>query len=96
MLWPDPAQRHRLAEIRDNFLARIAEAEREGWLGVAEADWLGKPVERLDPIGRRRHPPTQRRVREVAQELDGADRPADLAEGRVEQPYPGSPRSSRP
>ncbi|MFJ8770337.1 hypothetical protein [Streptomyces clavifer] len=38
MLWPDPAQRHRLAEIRDNFLARIAEAEREGWLGVAEAD----------------------------------------------------------
>jgi len=36
MLWPDPAQRHRLAEIRDNLTARIAEAEREGWLGEVE------------------------------------------------------------
>lgn len=36
MLWPDPAQRDRLAEIRDNLLARIAEAEREGWLGEVE------------------------------------------------------------
>jgi len=36
MLWPDPAQRGRLAEIRDNLIARIAEAEREGWLGEAE------------------------------------------------------------
>jgi hypothetical protein len=36
MLWPDAAQRHRLAEIRDNLLARIAEAEREGWLGEVE------------------------------------------------------------
>src|ERR1019366_4353549 len=26
MLWPDPAQRHRLVEIRDNLHARIAEA----------------------------------------------------------------------
>ena len=32
----DPAQRHRLKEIRDNLLARIAEAEREGWTGEAE------------------------------------------------------------
>jgi hypothetical protein len=32
----DPAQRHRLEEIRDNLLARIAEAEREGWTGEAE------------------------------------------------------------
>ena len=32
----DPAQRHRLEEIRDNLLARIAEAEREGWAGEAE------------------------------------------------------------
>jgi hypothetical protein len=31
----DPAQRHRLEEIRDNLLARIAEAEREGWAGEA-------------------------------------------------------------
>ncbi|WP_447035887.1 tyrosine-type recombinase/integrase [Streptomyces sp. DSM 118878] len=36
MLWPDPAQRDRLVEIRDNLVARIAEAEREGWLGEVE------------------------------------------------------------
>jgi integrase len=34
--WPDPAQRPRIAEIRGNLLARIAEAEREGWPGEAE------------------------------------------------------------
>ena len=34
--WPDPAQRDRIAEIRDNLTARIAEAGREGWLGEAE------------------------------------------------------------
>ena len=32
----DPAQRHRLEEIRANIHARIAEAEREGWVGEAE------------------------------------------------------------
>ncbi|MER5385944.1 integrase [Streptomyces sp. NPDC002688] len=31
LLRPDPAQRGRLVEIRDNLLDRIAEAEREGW-----------------------------------------------------------------
>lgn len=36
LLWPDPAQRSRLAEIGDNLRARIAEAEREGWLGEVE------------------------------------------------------------
>jgi hypothetical protein len=36
MHWPDPAQRSRIAEIRDNLIARIAEAEREGWLGEVE------------------------------------------------------------
>ncbi len=36
MHWPDPAQRHRIAEYRDNLIARIAEAEREGWLGEIE------------------------------------------------------------
>lgn len=36
MLWPDPGQRSRLVEIRDNTLARIEEAEREGWLGEVE------------------------------------------------------------
>jgi Phage integrase family len=32
----DPAQRSRLAEIRDNLLARISEAQREGWTGEAD------------------------------------------------------------
>jgi integrase len=36
MLWPDPEQRPRLAEIRDNLAARIVEAEREGWLGEVD------------------------------------------------------------
>ena len=40
MLWPDPAQRERLVEIRDNLTAnltaRIPEAQREGWLGDVE------------------------------------------------------------
>ncbi|MEU5485428.1 site-specific integrase [Streptomyces mirabilis] len=36
LLRPDPAQRPRLAEISDNLQARIAEAEREGWLGEIE------------------------------------------------------------
>ena len=36
MLWPDTAQRPRIAEIRDNLIARIAEAEREGWLAEIE------------------------------------------------------------
>lgn len=36
MLWPEPAQRPRLVEIRENLVARISEAEREGWIGEAE------------------------------------------------------------
>lgn len=36
LLWPDTSQRQRLLEIRDNLTARIAEAEREGWLGEVE------------------------------------------------------------
>ena len=36
MHWPDPAQRARIAEIRGNLTARIAEAEREGWAGEVE------------------------------------------------------------
>jgi hypothetical protein len=36
MLWPDPAQHDRLVEIRDNLIARIIEAKREGWLGEVE------------------------------------------------------------
>src|SRR6266496_5010296 len=36
LLRPDPAQRARLEEIRRNLHDRIAEAEREGWLGEVE------------------------------------------------------------
>lgn len=36
MHWPDPAQHARIVEIRDNLIARIAEAEHEGWLGEVE------------------------------------------------------------
>ena len=36
LLRPDPAQRPRLVEIRDNLHARIAEARREGWLGEVD------------------------------------------------------------
>jgi hypothetical protein len=36
LLRPDPAQRDRLEEIRGNLHDRIAEAEREGWLGEVE------------------------------------------------------------
>ena len=36
LLRPDPAQRPRLEEIRENLRDRIAEAEREGWLGEVE------------------------------------------------------------
>jgi integrase len=34
--WPSPDQRPRIAEIRDNLIVRITEAEREGWLGEVE------------------------------------------------------------
>jgi hypothetical protein len=36
LLRVDPAQRPRLEAIRVNLAARIAEAEREGWVGEAE------------------------------------------------------------
>ncbi|HEY5785295.1 MAG TPA: tyrosine-type recombinase/integrase, partial [Microlunatus sp.] len=36
LLRPDPAQRRRLIDIRDNLLTRIEEARREGWLGEVE------------------------------------------------------------
>ncbi|WP_438307042.1 tyrosine-type recombinase/integrase (plasmid) [Streptomyces sp. HUAS TT11] len=36
ILRPDPAERPRLIEIRDNLIDRIAEAKREGWLGEVE------------------------------------------------------------
>jgi len=36
LLRVDPAQRPRLAQICDSLIARIGEAEREGWAGEAE------------------------------------------------------------
>jgi hypothetical protein len=36
LLRPDPVQRGRLIEVRDNLIARVAEARREGWLGEAD------------------------------------------------------------
>lgn len=36
LLRPDPAARHRLVQIRQNLIARIAEAETHRWLGEAE------------------------------------------------------------
>lgn len=56
MLWPDPTQRDRLVEIRDNLLARIAEAEREGWLGEVEGLQvsLAGAEDKLAQLNRRR------------------------------------------
>ena len=36
MLWPDPTQRARIADIANNLTARISEAEHEGWHGEIE------------------------------------------------------------
>ncbi|WP_424534520.1 recombinase [Sphaerisporangium viridialbum] len=60
MLWPDPAQRDRLAEIRDNLLARIAEAEREGWLGEVEGLHVSLvgAEDKLAQVDRRSHATT--------------------------------------
>jgi hypothetical protein len=60
MLWPDPAQRHRLTEIRDNLTARIAEADREGWPGEAEGLKIGLAgaEDKLAQIARRPKPAT--------------------------------------
>ncbi|HEX6454818.1 MAG TPA: site-specific integrase [Trebonia sp.] len=55
MHWPDPAQRRRIADIRDNLIARIAEAEREGWPGEVEGlrISLAGASEKLAQIDRR-------------------------------------------
>lgn len=54
LLWPDPAQQPRLLEIRDNLNARIAEAQREGWLGEVEGLQvsLGGAVDKLAQVDR--------------------------------------------
>ena len=58
MHWPSPAQRPRIAEIHDNLIARIAEAEREGWHGEAEGlkISLAGARDKLAQIDRRSHP----------------------------------------
>ncbi len=58
MHWPDPAQRHRIVEYRDNLIARIAEAEREGWLGEIEGlkISLAGAGDKLAQIDRRTRP----------------------------------------
>jgi hypothetical protein len=60
MHWPSPAQRHRIAEIRDNLIARIAEAEREGWPGEIEGlkISLAGANDNLAQIDRRTQPAT--------------------------------------
>ena len=49
MLWPDPDQRSRLVEIRDDLDARVAEADREGWLGEFEGLRSASPAPRTGP-----------------------------------------------
>lgn len=58
MLWPDPAQRDRLAEICGNLAARIEEATREGWLGEVEGLQisLAGATDKLAQVDRRRQP----------------------------------------
>ncbi len=61
MLWPDPAQRPRITEIRDNLIARISEAECEGWLGEIEGlkISLAGAGDKLAQIDRRPPPATR-------------------------------------
>jgi hypothetical protein len=75
MLWPDPAQRDRLVEIRDNLLARIREAEREGWLGEMEGLQvsLAGAEEKLTQLDRR---PASRSVVDLGiPTISATDRP---------------------
>src|SRR5690606_1651696 len=64
MLWPDPTQRHRLVEIRDNLRDRITEAQREGWLGEIEGLQvsLAGAEDKISQLDRR---PTQRTVTDL-------------------------------
>ena len=59
MHWPDPGQRERIAEISDNLTARIAEADREGWLGEAEGLKISRAgaEDKLAQIDRRTRTP---------------------------------------
>jgi integrase len=59
LLRPDPAARDRLAQIRDNLIARIADAESHRWLGEAEGlkvslAGAGAKLAQMDQISARR------------------------------------------
>jgi hypothetical protein len=59
LLRADPAQRPRLADLRDNLLTRIDEAQREGWLGEAEGLKVSlaaaqQKLAQLDDLAKRR------------------------------------------
>ena len=59
LLRPDPAERYRLVEIRDNLIARIAEARHQGWLGEVEGlqislDGARQKLEQVDQIANHR------------------------------------------
>ncbi len=59
LLRPDPAERPRLVEIRDNLIVRTDEAEANGWLGEAEGlrvslDGARQKLAQMDLIAERR------------------------------------------
>jgi Phage integrase family len=61
LLRPDPAQRQRLLDVRDNLIARIEEARRQGWLGEVEGLQISlagarAKLTQLDQIASRRAP----------------------------------------
>ena len=80
MLWPDPAQRTRIADIADNLTDRIAEAEREGWPGEIEGLQisLAGAYDKLAQIDRCPHPQPVTLTRRPA----GHDTPAGDHDGR--------------
>jgi site-specific recombinase XerD len=59
LLRPDPVERSRLIDIRDNLIERITEAESKGWLGEAEGlrvsiDGAREKLAQMDLIAERR------------------------------------------
>jgi integrase len=64
LLRPDPGQRPRLEEIRDNLEARILEARREGWFGEIEGLHVSlagakEKLAQIDATARRRTSATE-------------------------------------
>jgi integrase len=62
LLRPDPQERSRLVEIRDNLLARIAEAREHSWLGEVDGlqislDGARQKLGQLDQLADRRRIP---------------------------------------